>query len=63
MPLYSAGIGDISSVLMFLGGQVVIETDAQGVTRVYADDGEGGAPLLTAADCAQIGAALAALGA
>lgn len=64
MPLYGAGAGDnANDVQTFLDGHFAIVTDEQGTTRIYADDGDGGAPELTTADCAQIGAALAALGA
>lgn len=65
MPLYSGGALDtgVASLQQFLGGQLVIETLENGTTRVYADDGQGGAPELTAEECALIGAALVALGA
>jgi hypothetical protein len=61
VPLYGAGRPDNGNVQQFCDGNVVLET-INGVTRLYADDGDGNAPELTAADCAAIGAALTALG-
>lgn len=63
-PLYGGGLSENgTTVLSFLSGMVVLEVSEGGTVRIYADDGDGYAPELTAADCAQIGAALTALGA
>ncbi|NHC16064.1 hypothetical protein [Motilibacter deserti] len=64
MPFYGGGRpgDDVTSIQQFCGGNVVLVTTSDGITRVFADDGGGNAPELSTSDCALIGAALVALG-
>lgn len=57
MPFYGGGRPD-SSVHVFCDGQVVLEVLSGGGALLWADDSQGNAPQLTAADCAAIGDAL-----
>lgn len=61
MPWYGAGKPDGSADTQTIAG-VTIETDGQGTTRLYADTEDGAPVPLSKTACAQIGAALTALG-